>query len=812
MNMRNKILGSLLALVLVACGSEDAFVGGGNGGGGGGGGGTPAPAEVNDLRVSAALQTLPAEADASTEIIALAVDANGVGVPRVPVQFSLADPSAGALSPGSALTGEDGVARVTLSAGGNATPRNIVVQAASGSLTSTVTVAVGSAPTSIPVANLTLVPSTNSIPADGSVDATFVAVARDANNLLLAGVPISFTSSGGGLQVTRSTTDSSGQAIAILSTAGETYPSYPHTLTVTATEPGGLTATRSITVSQSVSASSVRMGRWENSTSFVNGQLGVAGAATPTNEASIAAGGSINLYVNFVDDTGQLSTTPVTVNFNSPCVAQGTAEFRVGGAANSQVTTTTGQANITYVDNGCVGTDAVTAVAAVGGQSLSATGLVNIAPASAGSIAFISATPTNIALKGVGQADRPETSTLLFRVVNGNGQPIQNQEVAFSLSTTVGDITLSTATTTTPATSVTGFTDTSGNVQVVVNAGTVATSVRVTAAVVGTSPQISTQSSSLTISTGIPTSHRFSMAVDKYSIDGFAVDGAQAVVTVRMADRFGNPVPDGTAVSFTSENGGDIEPECLTETRTVDVALGLFESGLCSVLFRSSGIRPPDGRVSILATVIGEESFIDAVSDGRFGPGDIQTSHVAEAWLDRDEDGERDLDEPFYDFNNNGDYDAPNDLFDGVLCDDNCGEPTIGLGQHAVIILSDGGNVLVTNEADVPFESVAPAPLTVGSTRQVQVWARDAKGNPLPAGTTIAVSTTSELGVQGVSSQTVPANATAPIGPPVAGQTLFTYTIRALGAGTTGVGTVTIIVTVPGRPGVSTTLQVPVTP
>src|SRR5690606_32756732 len=198
----------------------------------------------------------------------------------VPVQFSLTAAGAGALTPGTATTGTDGVARVTLSAGGDATPRNITVLGTDGTITSTVTVALGAAPTATPVANLTLVSSTNAIPADGSVDATVVAIARDANNVLLAGVPISFTSSQGGLQVTQPTTDSRGEAIAVLGTAGETYTTYPHALTVTASEVGGLSATRTVTVSQTVSASTVRMGRWEDAATFVNAQLGVSGAAT----------------------------------------------------------------------------------------------------------------------------------------------------------------------------------------------------------------------------------------------------------------------------------------------------------------------------------------------------------------------------------------------------------------------------------------------------------------------------------------------------------------------------------------------------
>ena len=70
-------------------------------------------------------------------------------------------------------------------------------------------------------------------------------------------------------------------------------------------------------------------------------------------------------------------------------------------------------------------------------------------------------------------------------------------------------------------------------------------------------------------------------------------------VQVLAADHFNNPVPNGTAISFTTE-GGAIDGSCLTD------------DGGCSVTWRSQRPRLPDGRFTILATAIGNESFLDS--------------------------------------------------------------------------------------------------------------------------------------------------------------------------------------------------------
>ena len=67
------------------------------------------------------------------------------------------------------------------------------------------------------VATITVTSSTTSIAADGSDSATITAVAKDASNVLVSGVTMSFATSGGDLAVTQATTDSSGRATATLS-------------------------------------------------------------------------------------------------------------------------------------------------------------------------------------------------------------------------------------------------------------------------------------------------------------------------------------------------------------------------------------------------------------------------------------------------------------------------------------------------------------------------------------------------------------------------------------------------------------------
>ena len=175
-------------------------------------------------------------------------------------------------------------------------------------------------------------------------------------------------------------------------------------------------------------------------------------------------------------------------------------------------------------------------------------------------------------------------------MLDTNGNPVNNQEVDFALSTQTGGITLIPSR---------ASTNNLGLVQTVVNSGTVSTTVRVEATVVDSEPTISSQSSVLVVSTGIPDQDSFSLSADVLNPEGWNRDGTEVQVTARLADAFNNPVPDGTAVSFTTE-GGAIDPSCVTT------------NGGCTVTWRSQQPRP-EGHV------LGDVNKAGSIEINRYG-------------------------------------------------------------------------------------------------------------------------------------------------------------------------------------------------
>jgi hypothetical protein len=557
--------------------------------------------------------------------------------------------------------------------------------------------------------------------------------------------------------------------------------------------------------------------------------------------SSLSAGGSTSVTANLVDENGNPYSTSTDVTFTSTCVSQNSATL------TSPVTTTTGTAVSTYVSIGCSGTDTITATATAGGGTISASANITVLAATLGSIQFVSATPTTIALKGTGGAGLSETSTVVFKVLNNVGGAAPNTDVTFSLDTSVGGLAISPAS---------AKTDASGLAQTVVQAGTIPTPVRVTATVVGTNPVIATQSDQLAISTGIPTERNISLSIETLNPETWSIDGVSDKVTARLADRFNNPVPDGTAVSFTAE-GGSIGGSCTT----VD--------GACSVNWVSQNSRPADGRVTIMASASGEESFIDTNGNGTFddpdyfpgppitaitkaNPGVITTSvphtlragntvtisgivgmtelngltyfvgsvptsttltlidstgapvdtsgfsayssggivgafDLPEAYRDDNENGQHDSGEFFVDDNHNGVYDVADGKFNGILCTHTtlCGASTkLIVWDQQVLVMSD-------SYANIVFTNPVPPSTTInvsGGAKTVSFTVGDfAHNQPMPKGTTIAIASDNGK-LSGPSSYTV-GNTTAN-GPQ-------TYGITVATDGTSSTGTLSVTVTAP---------------
>ncbi len=445
--------------------------------------------------------------------------------------------------------------------------------------------------------------------------------------------------------------------------------------------------------------------------------------------APLSAFGTTSVSVS-VFSGGALVTTPQIVAFSSPCASTGQTVL------TTSATTISGVATASYHANGCTGTDLV--IASVGAVSSSST--ITVTAADVGSMQFVSASPTTISLKGTGSA---ETSRVTFRVVDVGGQPISGKVVTFTLSTTTGGITL------TPAAPATATSGTDGLVVTTVNAGTVSTPVRVTASTPGATlgTTLNTQSNVLTITTGIPDQDSFSLSATETNIEGWGYDGILTTLTVRMADHFNNPVPDGTAVNFTAE-GGRVVASCVTS------------GGNCSSTFNSQNPRPSNGRVTVLAYAVGEESFLDRDGDGLASKvnslsgttelvdsNGTVSSDMPEAFRDDNENGTRQTSETFIDFNSNGAYDAADGNFNGILCRETAAGGTSSADTCVVNGVNVNKTIHVRNSMVIVFSGSfasintdATAGLNLngcGPTQTVRFRIVDLHNNSMPAGTTI---------------------------------------------------------------------------
>ncbi|MGO2293110.1 MAG: hypothetical protein ACTJH9_14095 [Pseudoalteromonas sp.] len=199
--------------------------------------------------------------------------------------------------------------------------------------------------------------------------------------------------------------------------------------------------------------------------------------------------------------------------------------------------------------------------------------------------------------------------------------------------------------------------------------------------------QVITVSDLVSISSGLPDGNSFTAGAETINIEGLDSIGDINEVSVYLADHFNNPVPDGTAVYLTTEggaigtlNGSAFDPQL--ECRTID--------GQCNAQWRNqnpkpftdsmwnnridstnprtnqincdsyfgvaapciNGINnaaentdgvPLGGRITVLATAKGQESFIDINGNGRFDTNEYFSGYdLTEAYVDHNENGKYD--------------------------------------------------------------------------------------------------------------------------------------------------------------------------
>ncbi|PWF54836.1 Ig-like domain-containing protein [Massilia glaciei] len=311
---------------------------------------------------------------------------------------------------------------------------------------------------------------------------------------------------------------------------------------------------------------------------------------SPLPPASLPAFSTASLVIP-VTSGGAPASTANGLVLTSLCTGDGSASLVVGSLSN-------GQLSATYTNRGCLRVNDVI-TAAIGSSSASIT--IPVSAANIGTVKFVSSSvATSIVLKGSGGLGRSESAQLNFRVVDQQDTGLGGVNVAFTATTTTGGLTLSPLNATT---------DAQGNVSVTVSSGTIPTPVRVIAEATRNGVVMSGLSDTLVISTGLPIQKSLSLSADIYNIEGWSYDGEISRVTVRMADQYGNPVSDDTAVNLVAE-GGAVGSSQIGACVTVD--------GGCTVNFRSQNFRPVNGRVSVLAYAQGIKTFNDANGDGQY--------------------------------------------------------------------------------------------------------------------------------------------------------------------------------------------------
>ncbi len=462
---------------------------------------------------------------------------------------------------------------------------------------------------------------------------------------------------------------------------------------------------------------------------FINGifQEGILLAAFPgSGMLAIGSNATITATLAIYDGTTYVPYASGTViSFASRCS---------GALISDPVYEGNGTTTVTYAAGTCTQTsDTITATSSISGANLTASVDIALVVPDTGSIEFVSAEPDVIALAGSANSQLPSTSLVTFLVKDEIGNPVSGENVDFSLTTTVGGLSIA------PASSVT---NSEGLVTVIITSGSVSTSVRVKATVNANGTEIFAQSSELVISTGLPDQNSFSISAEYWNPEAWNYDGEEVSITVRAADHFNNPVPDGTTIYFTAE-GGAIEPSCQTGAGGVP--------GVCSVTWRSQDPRPDNGRVTILATAVGEESFLDTNGSGLFESTDALLTDLTEAFLDTDEDGIRDPDEEFFDFNEDFSFTLEDELYNGSLCND-----IIGCSDELIHVRDSGTMVMATSFAVITIVPSFVEFSSVNDYTTVVITISDTNGNGMPHGTTVAITSPSNASVEGETNFTLP--------------------------------------------------------
>ncbi|MDR7298000.1 5-hydroxyisourate hydrolase-like protein (transthyretin family) [Pelomonas aquatica] len=433
-----------------------------------------------------------------------------------------------------------------------------------------------------------------------AVPATVTATLTDSRGLPVAGQVVTFAviRGLGRTNVGTALTDATGKAVALLSPA-----------------------TSASAGADEVTATVQYAGTTLSATQGFQVQATNATIVSFTGPGSLSAYGQDTLTIVL---TGAAVDSPVKLSVSSSCAAAGKATV-----SPASISATSNTVTLQYRDNGCGAvqpTDLLQVV--IDGTSTARQLTLPISAPAAVSLAFISSVPEQIFLKGSGFT---ESSIITFEVRDAAGNPLPNKVVELRLQTGAGGVTMEgRGVESVDPLSPSPFTQTSnalGRVQVRVNSGTQPTPVRVHAKLSG--ENIATVSSNLSVGIGLPSQLNFSMSQQTINIEGYNIDNVPNTYTLIAADRSSNPVPIGTTINFVAEGGQVESNKLISQTNGISQATSNFVS---------AQPKPVDGRVTVVAFALGEESFIDKNGNNIYDSGE-EFQDLGNIFKDRNYDG-----------------------------------------------------------------------------------------------------------------------------------------------------------------------------
>ncbi len=547
--------------------------------------------EVAIISVVAAPKTIPADGASSSAVTATLTSSTGEAMSRgTPVTFTLQPNETGAHFSGGGTTlsksipTDDGTITIPVIAGSTPGTADVVVEAG-GITNKTSIILTGTAQNEVASISVSVNPEV--IPADGTSSSVVTAeLMNSSGEPMSQGTTVNFSLSpadigaafrNGESSITVNLPGESG-AIDVPVIAGET----PGAVEIIA-ESGGITNKTTLVFTEETEE-----------------QIGAI--TVQANPQSIPADGNsssaITATVNNLSNQAVAQGTPVTFTIQPSDIG---ARFSNGEATYTvRIPDDTGSVTISMIAGEKPGTAMIIAAAGTVSNSTTVELTKEIKPIPA-IILLLEEYPDPKIIRvqrgGVGQT----ASQVVFEVQDAVGESVgAGFNVNFSIpEAEAGNIDATLSPTT-------GVTDENGQVGTVVYSGSKPGTVTVKATYTNPETQevITTISSQIIIEAGLPVGEEFSIDAGSVNIHYLG----STTITVNAGDVFGNPVPDGTPISFKTYNtGGLVYPgsNLTNDDQNVDPSISEEPGEAIGILDPSAGVVPLNGVISITAETTG---------------------------------------------------------------------------------------------------------------------------------------------------------------------------------------------------------------